>query len=270
MIEQKELVSVIVPCYNQGMFLAECLDSLLCQTYTNYECIIVNDGSTDNSAGIAELYTSRDSRIKLLSIPNGGVSNARNIGIRQSSGTYILPLDGDDKISPSYIEEAVDILNSNSDIDIVYCKATFFGKKKGKWHLPEYSLEQMLGCNCLFCSAMYRRSLYDKTKGYNLNMKTGYEDWDFWLSMIENGAKIFRINKELFSYRIRSRSRQKSITNDQTVILRRQIYENHRDLYNSHFFNPLCSFEYLNIADSIEYKLGKVLLKPIRFIYELF
>lgn len=269
-MRNQNLVSVIVPCYNQAKYLAECLNSIKKQTYDCFECIIVDDGSTDNSSEIASTFVKEDVRFKLFKIVNGGVANARNYGIDKALGEYILPLDGDDKISSEYIESGIDILMNNSEIDVVYCKARFFGKKRGRWNLHEFSIDYMLGCNCVFCSAIFRKSIFQKTMGYNIEMRAGYEDWDFWLSMIEVGAQFYRIDKELFFYRIRSRSRQKSIDERNKIILRNQIYNNHKELYSNHFFNPLYSFEYLNVANSIEYKIGCFLMKPIRFIYEQF
>ncbi len=262
-------VSVIVPCYNHGCYLADSLGSLLAQTYPYFECIIVNDGSSDNTIEAAEEFTRKDSRFKLLNIENGGLSNARNTGIKAATGDLILPLDADDKIDPTYIEKAVRVLADNPDIDIVYCDAQLFGKKNNKWILPEYSLELILGQNCIFCSAIYRRSSYMRTNGYNVNMRGGYEDWDFWLSMIEKGSKVHKINECLFHYRIRSLSMARSMSKEDKSRLRKQIYLNHKELYNSHFFNPLCSFEYVEVAESLEYKVGKILLRPLRAIARL-
>ena len=89
-------VSVIVPCYNQGEYLADALESVLYQTFTDWECIIVNDGSSDNTEEVANKFCELDKRFKYISQTNQGVSAARNNGIKASSGTYILPLDGDD------------------------------------------------------------------------------------------------------------------------------------------------------------------------------
>lgn len=101
------LVSVIIPCYNKAAFLAEALDSVFMQSYSNWECIIINDGSLDNTQNIAKSYAIKDNRFKYLCQDNQGVSIARNNGIKASSGIFILPLDADDTIEPTYIEKAV-------------------------------------------------------------------------------------------------------------------------------------------------------------------
>lgn len=256
-------VSIIIPCYNQASFLGETLDSVLQQTYVNWECIIVDDGSPDNTKEVANIYCNKDSRFKYFYKTNGGLSSARNAGIKQSYGEYILPLDSDDKIGSEYLRLAVEILNSNDKIKIVYCKAKLFGEKSCLWELPEYSFERILGGNVIFCSALYRRVDYDKTNGYNQNMIHGFEDWDFWLSILENGGEVFCIDKIMFYYRIRKESMLRSLDANKNEYLRKTIWKNHQKLYSENFLNPIYSFEYLLISNSLEYRVGSFILKPL-------
>ena len=100
---QMPLVSVIVPCYNQGQFLEDAINSLLSQTHTNWECIIVNDGSNDDTDEVAKKCCSKDRRIKYFKNVNKGVSNARNFAVKKSLADYILSLDADDKLLKNYI-----------------------------------------------------------------------------------------------------------------------------------------------------------------------
>ena len=190
------LVSIIIPCYNQARYLPETLQSVLDQTYSNWECIIVNDGSSDQTEEIALEWVSKDNRFKYLKKVNGGLADARNFGIKASVGKYILPLDSDDRIAQTYIEDAANILDKYPEIGIVYCKATFFGNQTGTWDIPKYSLRRSLLFNTIFCSALFRKNDYNKTNGYNTNMIYGYEDWDFWLSLIERGTKVYKIPKK--------------------------------------------------------------------------
>ena len=101
------LISIIVPCYNKAVYLTDALDSVLNQTYLNWECIIIDDGSPDATASIAKEYLNKDKRFKYYYQDNQGVSLARNNGIKRSSGKFILPLDADDIIEPTYIEKAL-------------------------------------------------------------------------------------------------------------------------------------------------------------------
>lgn len=266
----KALVSIIVPCYNQAQYLSETLLSILDQTYTNWECIIVNDGSSDNTEEIALEWRNRDNRFSYLSKKNGGVSEARNFGIKESKGIYILPLDADDKISDTYLEEAVQILDSNNEINVVYCEAEFFGLQKGKWELPIFSLKELLYRNIVFCSSVFRKEDFNKTSGYNTNMQLGLEDWDFWLTFIEFGASFYKLPKIHFFYRIRSNSRNQSIDSTKLQSLCKQIYINHLDLYLNNFEAPQEIYrKFLDIQNSKDYKLGNFILRPFRYIKHL-
>ena len=105
------LVSIIIPCYNQVLFLEEAVDSVLNCTYPNFEIIIVDDGSHDHSAKIAlKIHEKNPEKIHVIMQENAGPANARNVGIKAARGKYILPLDGDNKISEDYIQKAVEVL----------------------------------------------------------------------------------------------------------------------------------------------------------------
>lgn len=126
--KKSTLVSIIVPCYNQAIYLSETLDSVLNQIYNNWECIIVNDGSTDNTKDVALSYCNRDSRFLYIEQENAGLSAARNAGVIRSRGEFILPLDSDDKIAPAYIYKAVECFEKDDSLKIVYCRAAFLEK----------------------------------------------------------------------------------------------------------------------------------------------
>lgn len=112
-----------------------------------------------------------------------------------------MPLDADDIIEPTYVEKAVKILDNNPNIGIVYCKAKIFGNYDKYWNLKPFNKSDILYENCIFCSALFRKSDFIKIGGYNNNMKYGCEDYDLWLSFIEQGLEVFQINEILFSYR---------------------------------------------------------------------
>ena len=119
-------VSVIVPIYNVEKYLKSCLDSIVAQSYKNFEVILVDDGSPDNCGKICDAYAMKYDFIRVVHQKNQGVSAARNNGIKKSHGVYILPLDGDDTISPTYIERAVAIFESFPETK----SKTFFASKK--------------------------------------------------------------------------------------------------------------------------------------------
>ncbi len=235
-------VSVVIPCFNQGHYIDEAVNSVLGQTFQDFEIIIVNDGSTDDFTN-NHLNNYIKPKTKVITTKNMGLASARNNGIREATGEYILPLDADDKIGGEYLELAVDILDQNPEIGIVYCEAEFFEGRSGLWYLPEYSLVKILMSNVIFCSAFFRKSQWDKVGGYNPNMLNGFEDWDFWLSLIELGAQVYRIPKVLFFYRIKNESMILNLSKNKINSLKMfvQIIINHRELY---FRN----IEILNIA----------------------
>ena len=271
-------VSIIIPAYNCEDYIAETLDSVLAQTYQDWECIVVNDGSTDNTLSIVKKYASTDNRIKSLSQENQGPSVARNNAIAHSSGEYILPLDADDLIEPTYIEEAVSVFVSIPETKLVYCRADYFGTRKGEWILPQYDYNDLIWENSIFCTAMFRRTDYENTDGYNPNMIYGLEDWDFWLKLLRPEDKVIQINSILFHYRIKTDSRNATLSN-QLKEMYNQIYHNHPNLYA-----PYCSEILINkhlmlereeeivslkkelhsIRLSKAYRLGKFLLMPFR------
>ena len=224
------LVSVIVPIYNSEEFITETIESIINQSYKNLEIILINDGSTDNSKQICRKYLAKDSRIIYIEKENGGVVAARNDGIAKATGEYILPVDSDDIIEKTYIEKAVDIITKNDKIGIVYCKAEFIGAKTGYWDLPEFTIANILKDNCIFATALFKRTDWIKVGGYKEYVKNSTEDYDFWLSLIENGSKVYRIPEILFKYRIRENSRSTKAQYDKAAIIKF-----HKQLYQDNF-----------------------------------
>jgi len=270
MTSESPVVSIIIPCFNQGKYIEETIKSVLSSTFKNFEIIIVNDGSTDTHTNRLLQHLNLESVI-VIQTENQGVSNARNTAIRNSRGKFILPLDADDKISVRYIEEAVKILEANSNIKVVTSEVELFGAASGKMSLLDYSIENLLCQNTMVCSSIFRREDFDRTMGFNPEMKHGFEDWDFWLSILGEGGNVFKIPMVHFYYRIKRNSRNTDFARkaDQLKQGRYQIYKNHIDLYSNHFLDPAKSFEFDLIQKSKEYKIGKAILKPVRYFFNL-
>ena len=116
---RNELISIIVPIYNVEKYLRQCLDSIMNQTYRNFECLLINDGSSDNSEDICREYVSKDSRFRYFEKENGGVSSARNLGIEHSKGEYITFIDSDDWVDSDYLEVLYNsLVDERADIAI--------------------------------------------------------------------------------------------------------------------------------------------------------
>lgn len=262
------LVSIIVPCYNQGEYLKETLESIRCQTYHNWECVIVDDGSTDDTKQVSESFCV-DNRFSYHYQSNSGLSAARNKGITLTSGLFILPLDSDDIIGDTYIEKAVARFIEIPQTKLVYCKAEKFGAINCQWELPPYRYEDFIWNNCIFCANMYKRSDYLLTKGYNENMKRGLEDWDFLLSLLKPGDVVYKIDELLFHYRVHNQSMTKRLPALEGSIYR-QLYHNHKDVYEPIAQNIISIHKellyYKSKADFFEksraYSLGQILLRP--------
>lgn len=116
---ENQLISIVVPVYNVAPYLAKCLDSICCQSYTNWELILVDDGSTDRTGEICDDYSQKDERIKVVHIPNGGVSHARNIALYLAKGEWITFVDGDDWTGEDYLQNLYEPISENNQIEFV-------------------------------------------------------------------------------------------------------------------------------------------------------
>ncbi|MCS3232622.1 glycosyltransferase family 2 protein [Bacteroides thetaiotaomicron] len=262
------IVSIIIPTYNQCAFICETLDSVIDQQYTYWECIIVDDGSTDNTKQAVQKYIS-EPRIRYIYQENQGVCAARNNGVSFATGKYVLFLDSDDKISPNFLQSSVDAMEVNEQIKVVAPSVQLFGLYKRPYVLPKFTIERLMGRNIFIMSSLCRREDIVRIGGFNNNMKNGLEDWDFWLSILENGGDVIYLEDVLFYYRIRKKSRNRSISKENFALLRRQIYLNHLPLFKTKLLEPLESFEYLSIAESAEYRIGVKILSFYRKLQQL-
>lgn len=241
-----ELVSIIVPCYNQSEYMDECLQSVLEQTYKNWECIIVNDGSPDNTEDVALKWHDKDPRFIYLRKENGGLSSARNFGMLNARGKYILPLDCDDKIGAEYLKFAIEKFEENPDIGVIYCQAEFFGTKKGKWHLPPFDKKFLLCENQLFCSGIFLKKDWEEIGGYDENIKKGWEDWEFWINLLYTLDKsAFQLKYTGFYYRQKENSMIVPINKNENLRLPiyHYIYEKHKEIYSSTLGHPIFAYK---------------------------
>ena len=209
-------VSVVVPCYNQAQYLDEALQSVLNQSFTDWECIIVNDGSTDNTETISNKWVKKDSRFKYLFQDNAGLSSARNLGIKNANSEFILPLDADDKIGENYLKLAYQAFQENKDLKVVYCEAKKFGDSNELWKLLKFSLYNLSRKNMIFCTALSRKKDWETVGGYDVNMIHGWEDWEFWISMLKNGGLVKKIESVQFYYRVKNHSMLKAMNDEKT------------------------------------------------------
>jgi glycosyltransferase involved in cell wall biosynthesis len=271
-MELNPLVSIITTCYNDGEYLQECIDSVKNQLYSNIEHIIINDGSTDKFTLDLLEVLKYDNSVKLITTENQGVCKARNQAIMESSGQYLLVLDSDDLISSKFVELAVKKMLLHNNVKIVATNYNFFGRVNRSVKLEDYTLEKLMGHNLFVVSTMFRRSDFDHVNGFNPNMKEGLEDWDFWLSILKYGGDVRYIEGVNFFYRIKPKLKSRNITSaiKNHQILRKKLWNNHKELYSLNYPNPLEMQEYLSVVNSREYRLGKIILFPLRKFSDLF
>jgi GT2 family glycosyltransferase len=225
-------VSVVVPCYNQAHFLPEAVQSVVEQTFTDWEVIVVNDGSPDATSAVCRDLAARwpERQIRCLEKPNGGLSNARNAGIGIARGRYVLPLDADDKLHPAMLAKTVALLEACPELAIAYTDTIHFGAVNARVIAGRFSLANLCQHNLLSYCALYRREVWQAVGGYNPNMTWSYEDWDFWVGCAEHGFQARRIPEYLLYYRVKSQSKY-TIALEHDQELRARIVLNHPRVY---------------------------------------
>lgn len=204
--ESLPLVSVVIPFYNLGETIEETLASLTVQTYRNFEVIIVNDGSPDKSS-VKKLKAIEADGYNATFVyqDNQGVAATRNNGIKQAKGKYIVCLDSDDVLEPTYIEKAVTVLETNPDASLVTTYMTIFGVMTESFeHIPFDPLA-LYKNNMVITAAMFTKKAWQTVGGYKSNI--GYEDWEFWINLAEHGFWAKQITEPLFRYRTSMQSR---------------------------------------------------------------
>ncbi|OWR15750.1 glycosyltransferase family 2 protein [Chryseobacterium sp. VAUSW3] len=236
----KEIVSVVIPCYNQGDYIEETVESVLGQTYSAIEILIVNDGSTDHSYDVIKKILEHNPDIKYIQLENGGVSRARNRGIEKASGKYILPLDADDLIERDYISLAMDEFSADPQLMVVTAQGRFFGREERDWNLADFTMKKILHGNVIFCPSIFKKSDWRTVGGFDENM-THLEDWDFYIRLTSlRPNKVKRLNYRALLYRIKEENARntegfKDGTYNDTVLY---LYTKNKNLFFEHYGNP--------------------------------
>lgn len=204
-------VSVIIPAYNVAEYIAQTLNSVFAQTYSDYEVIVVNDGSTDaTEAALAPFLGC----LNYLRQANAGPSAARNAALRHARGKYVALLDGDDLLVPDYLEKMVGRLEAEPGVDLIFANAVLFGDPRFEGRLFfDYSpagepvtFERVLMRECNVCiAAVFKREVIERVGGFDPRFR-GVEDYDLWLRMLKVGARFALTREPLLRYRKRAAS----------------------------------------------------------------
>lgn len=272
-------VTVVIPCYNNFETIAKTYNSVLDQTFKDYNIIIVNDGSNEETTALVNSFENED--LILINQKNQGVVTARNNGIEVAKSKYILTLDGDDFFEPSFLKRSVDFLEANPKCGVVSCNYNVINEDglSNVSKLKDYpTLNDLLIKNRLPANALYRRVCWEQTKGYDIVFNDGFEDWDYWINVASKGWRIKIFKEPLLNVFIKKKSRNRvAMRND--IALRRLVFNKYQDLYKDNivdFTNVL--FDDLEILKrtvrkrdlSMDMKIGRVLLKPFRKIKQYF
>ena len=267
-------ISVVVPCYNQGKFLSEALDSVLAQTLQEWECIVVDDGSTDNSADIAKAYCAKDNRIRYVYQENAGPSAARNKGVSLTSAPLVFFLDGDNVILSELLGLGVEHMEQHTDCILYYTKGEYFGSRHGEFILNYTSYRDLLVANSIDCLCIVRRTDFERVGGFDEGL-FGYEDWEFFIRLLYHNDTIYKEPQILFKYRCNgspsSVNYQAKARNDEKTMY---IYNKHIEKYAEYYGTPFhVTHEYNRIAKELDgilasktYKVGKMILAPLAFV----
>lgn len=206
----KGLVSIITPCYNGAKYISETIDSVLAQTYKDWEMIIIDDGSKDNSAEIVRAYMEKDSRIKFLQQANAGSAAARNNGIRSAEGQYIALLDADDLWEPEFLAEQTAFMTEKNAV-CVYCSYRCINENSEEILNPvicreEISTKDMMVTNYIGClSGLYDCSKHGKVY-LKEELKSMRDDYAYWLDIVKLEDKAYGNQKLLARYRVLANS----------------------------------------------------------------
>jgi glycosyltransferase involved in cell wall biosynthesis len=277
-MENNDLISIVIPCYNDWQFVEQAVTSALNQTYSNKEVIVVDDGSNIETKEI--LKKIEPTITKLITQENQGQSKARNVGIEASKGYYILVLDSDDYFESTFCEKAIEVFLNQSDVKLVTCQANLlFEDGSSRIFTPKGgAIADFINSNNALATSLFRKEDWDTCGKYDESMRQGFEDWEFFIRILKNGGNAEVIKAPLYNYRKRSNTTTLRANKIKYQLLS-YIYIKHTELYVSHFENLIKHLLY-NIEQEekekikntlrLEFRIGKAILRPVRFIKSLF
>lgn len=252
-------ITIIVPVYNVEKYLKDCIDSILQQTFTDYELILVDDGSPDNSGQICDDYAHKDKRIKVIHKNNGGLSSARNAGLNLSIGEYITFIDSDDLIKKDYLKKVFDIV-LKENIDVLSCQFYRF-KNSLELNLEEQSdlkyeimdkytaMGELINnseLNFSACTKIFRRDLFKYLKFNEIRI---YEDMDIMYRIIDKASKIAIVYNSFYCYRITPNSILTSNFNQKHLIeydIRKEMYDYYSIFYPQLSYNVYANWMFVS------------------------
>ncbi|GHA50428.1 glycosyl transferase [Salinimicrobium marinum] len=275
-MDRQPLLSIIIPCYNDGRYIEQSVDSALNQTYPKIEVIVIDDGSNEETKAVLEKI--KPYLTALITQDNRGQSSARNKGVKAARGDYILTLDSDDFFEPSFCEKAVKLIQGKEEVKIVTCYAKRLRNsgydifKPGGGYLKDF-----LNYNCALGTSLFRRREALAIGGYDESMRKGFEDWEFFIRLLKDGGKAVVIPEPLYNYRKRINTTT-TVANKNKYALLRYLYSKHENLYKEHFQNFVDHLlnriereekEKIKHTSRLEFIIGSQVLRPLRYFKSL-
>jgi glycosyltransferase involved in cell wall biosynthesis len=278
------LISVIIPCYNQAQYLPGALDSILAQSYTNWECIIVNDGATDDTEGIAHQYVEKDKRFKYVFKTNGGLSTARNAGLKIATGQFIQFLDADDFLHPDKLRSSVNIINEYPECELVICNYKYYNATNTV-HIAEDNINReftvesiIMEWDSTFTIPIHCALIKTSVLSFFNESLKAKEDWLMWLDIFSK-IKCFKFIDNAYAYyRLHDSSltsKKNRIMEENTFLAYAVIYEKIQSAeLRKLFFQKLINFsknisqnkdeQITFLSNTYSYKIGHALLSPLK------
>jgi len=236
-------VSVIIPTYNRADLLPRAIDSVLNQTYQDFELIIVNDGSIDNTEDIVKRFQKKDKRIQYIKYDkNRGPSEARNTGMKIAKGKYVAFLDSDDEWLENKLEKQLDVFK-NPQINVVTCWAYWVNEIKNKtsiYTVPYFDdpLPYILKENYILSSpsgVILKKNVIEKIGFFDSSLRIA-QDWDYWMRIIENGYNFYVIPQPLLKYFFRKENLTNSTSNFEKAQNIEKIFQKHKQYYKKYSY----------------------------------
>jgi len=196
-----QLVTAVIPCFNHGRFIAECIASLERQTHASWKAIIIDDASTDGETpALCDAVKSERVTVVHLSV-NKGRAGARNVGIEMAKSEAIMSLDADDELAPEHFARTIPLLFADPRCGVVYTDYEHFGGRTGIMRGKPFDVKLLYVVQYIYAGSLFRKSAFAKTAGYRTEFNIGNEDWDFWLSIVETGFFGTYVAEPLYRYR---------------------------------------------------------------------
>lgn len=230
-------VTVVIPCFNQGQFLQECLASLHAQTRTDWCAIVLDDASTDGvTPALCDAVAGPKVRVVHLPV-NHGMDVVRNAGIALATTEAIQNLDADDALLPDTLERTLPLLFGDPRVGIVYFDCDRFGVRTGRMRGERFDEARLYRIQIIFGGSLYRRSAWASTRGYCPDFRIGNGDYDFWLTLVEAGYRGVYVPEPFYRYRCHAASwtgLAGGKGDDRLFRSRLQLVEHHRAGFDRH------------------------------------